>query len=149
MRLPGKDALLRRLDAAAPASAHALCRSLTFQVGKDCTPLRLVPLPCNCIAHLPEANMLLNIKNYLAAHCDIHTNLDRAEFDKPDAVGQVWTVEGMKTVSSPFESEGTLLSSSGWRCLILHVVQLSLLPPVVLAAWSPFHLQRCSSIHKC
>lgn len=56
-------------------------------MGKDCTPLRLVPLPCNYIADLPEANMLLSIKNYPAAHCDIHTNLDLAEFDKPDAVG--------------------------------------------------------------
>ena len=61
--------------------------------------MRLVPLPCNYVADGLEANLLLNVKNYPALHCDIHTTIERTELDDPDAVGkEVRTERGMKEV---------------------------------------------------
>ena len=62
--------------------------------------MRLVPLLCNYVADLKEANMLLNVVNWPSAHCDIHTNLELSRFDDPDAVGEVRTEEKMKRVGS-------------------------------------------------
>lgn len=61
--------------------------------------MRLVPIPCNYVADLMEANMLLGIKSYPADHCDIHSNLERKHFDDPDAVGERRSEERMEEVS--------------------------------------------------
>ena len=75
-----------------------LCRCVTFQVGKDRTAMRLVPLPCNYVADLKEANMLLNIKHGPSRHCNIHTDLELSCFDNPDAVGELGTEKKMRKV---------------------------------------------------
>ena len=98
------DALLTGLDRSTACSSSGMllpaCRCITFYVGKDRTPMRLVPLLCNYVADLKEANMLLNVKNWPSAHCDIHTNLEVSRFDDPDAVGEVRTEKKMRRVRS-------------------------------------------------